>query len=119
MLPIVTAVIGLLLGFGGLQELVVRGIWNGELQPLLMGVAGALVCALLLVAALAIWRKWPQSPRLAALAGALSIAFHVYGALPPERNVGLMAMAMGVGIGIALLVHALRRREAPLQLIEP
>jgi hypothetical protein len=116
-LPIATAVIGFLLGLGGLQELFVRGIWNGELQPLLIGAFGALVSAMLLVAALAMWRKWSQRPRIAAIAGALSIAFHVYGALPPERNVGLLAMTLGVGIGIALLVYAIRRREPPLELI--
>ena len=117
MLPITTAVIGFLLGVGGLQELFVRGIWNGELQPLLVGASGALVSALLLVAALAIWRRWPQWPRIATMAGALSIAFHLYGALPPERNVGLLAMTLGVGIGIALLASAIRRREPPLELI--
>ena len=118
MLSITTAVIGFLLGLGGLQELVVRGIWNGELQPLIVGATGALVSTLLLVAALAIWRRWSQSSRVAMLAGALSIAFHVYGALPPARYVGPLAMTLGVGIGIALLAYAIRRREPPLELIQ-
>ena len=116
-LPITTAVIGLMLGFGGLQEMFVRGIWNGELQPLLMGIAGALVSALLLLAALAIWRRWSQWPRIAMLAGVLSIVFHVYGALPPERNVGMLAMTLGVGIGVALLTYTIRRRESSLQVV--
>ena len=117
MLPITTAVIGFLLGLGGLQELFVRGIWNGELQPLIVGASGALVSAMLLVAAFAIWRRWTQWPRIAATAGALSIAFHVYGAMPPERNVGLLAMTLGIGIGITLLAYVIRRREPPLELI--
>ena len=116
-LPITTAVIGFLLGLGGLQELFIRGIWNGELQPLLIGAAGALVSTMLLLAALAIWRRWSHWPRVATLAGALSIAFHVFGALPPERNVGLLAMTMGIGIGIALLIFTMRRRAPELQLI--
>lgn len=47
MAPITTAMVGLLLGFGGLQELFVRGIWNGERQPLLFGATGALIASLL------------------------------------------------------------------------
>ena len=111
MVPITTVVVALLLGFGGLQELFVRGIWNGERQPLLVGATGALVAALLLLSALAMWRRWTAWPRLAAIAGALSVAFHVYGALPPERNVGMLALALGVGIGVVLLAQALRSRE--------
>ena len=41
-LPLTTAVIGFLLGLGGLRELLVDGIWYGQLQPLLIGAAGAL-----------------------------------------------------------------------------
>ena len=118
MLPITTAVIGFVLGLGGLQELFVRGIWNGELPSLIVGAMGALVSSLLLVAALAIWRRWSQWPRIAMLAGWLSIAFHVYGALPlPERYVGLLAMMLGVGIGLVLLAYTLRHRESSPQLV--
>jgi hypothetical protein len=111
-----TAVIGLMLGFGALQELLVRGIWNGEGQPLVIGAAGALVSALLLLAALAMWRGWSAWPRFAALAGALSVAFHAYAALGPERYVGNFALLTGAGIGIALLAQALRSRESGLHL---
>ena len=117
MLSITTAVIGLLLGLGGLQELFVRGIWQGERQPLLMGAAGALISTLLLVTALAIWRQWATWPRLAAVAGALSIVFHAYGALPPERNVGVFGMLIGVGIGFTLLASALRQRDAGMRVV--
>src|SRR6187549_3137109 len=77
-LPLTTAVIGFLLGLGGLRELLVDGIWYGQLQPLLVGAAGALVSSLLLLAALAIWLRWSRWPRLATFAGALSIVFHIY-----------------------------------------
>ena len=119
MLPLTTAVIGFLLGLGGLREFLVRGIWFGQLQPLLVGAAGALVSCMLLLAAIAIWLQWSRWPRLAALAGALSIVFHVYGAVQPERNVGVLAMTLGVGIGVALLAHVGRRRRVELQLVEP
>lgn len=117
MVPITTAVAGLLLGFGGLQELFVRGIWNGERQPLVVGAAGALIASLLLLAALAMWRRWAAWPRLAALAGGLSVAFHLYAALPPERNVGMPGMLIGVGIGVVLLARALRARESRPHLV--
>ena len=112
-----TAVIGMMLGFGGLQELFVRGIWNGERQPFFIGAAGTFVAALLLLAALAMWRRWTVSPRLAAFAGALSVAFHVYAALPPERYVGVFALLSGVGIGIILLAQALRSCGSRLHLV--
>ena len=118
MLPLTTAVIGFLLGLGGLREFLVDGIWNGQLQPLLVGAAGALVSSLLLLAALAIWLRWSRWPRLATFAGAVSIVFHLYAALQPERNVGLLAMAMGVGLGVALLAHVRRQRAVALQLVQ-
>jgi hypothetical protein len=116
--PLTTAVIGFLLGLGGLREFLVDGIWYGQPQPLLLGAAGALVSSLLLLAAIAIWLRWSRWPRLATLAGALSILFHVYGALQPERNAGLLAMMLGVGIGVALLAHVGRRRQVALQLVQ-
>ena len=118
MLPLTTAVIGFLLGLGGLREFFVDGIWYGQLQPLLVGAAGALVSALLLVAAIAIWLRWSRWPRVATCAGALSIVFHLYAALQPQRNVGLFAMMLGVGVGIALLAHARRGREVALELVQ-
>jgi hypothetical protein len=117
LLSLVTALIGMLLGFGGLKELFVRGILYRELQPLLVGATGALVGALLLLAALAHWRRWSLWPRLAIASGSASVMFHLYASMPPERNVGVLAMLLGVGIGIALIVRASRER-APLELVK-
>ena len=116
-LPLTTAVIGFLLGLGGLREFLVDGIWYGQLQPLVVGAAGALVSSLLLLAAIAIWLRWPLWPRLASFVGALSIVFHLYAALQPQRNVGLLAMTLGVGVGVALVAHARRRGEVALELV--
>lgn len=114
MLPLTTAVIGFLLGVGGLRELIVDGIWYRQLQPLLVGAAGALVSSFILLAALAIWLRWTSWPRLATYAGALSIGFHLYAAVQPRHNVGMLAMALGVGVGIALLAHARRHTQVEL-----
>jgi hypothetical protein len=118
LLSLFTAVIGMLLGVGGLRELFVRGILYREMQPLLVGATGALVGALLLLTALAHWRRWPRWPRLAIAAGSASVVFHLYASMPPERNVGLLAMLLGVGIGIALIARASRADRAPLHLIK-
>lgn len=117
MLSIVTAVIGMLLGVGGLQELFVRGVLYRELQPLLVGATGALVGAMLVLSALAHWRRWPMWPRLAVATGSASVLFHLYASMPPERNVGLLAMLLGIGIGITLIVRASRGDRTPLELI--
>jgi hypothetical protein len=116
MLSIMTAVIGMLLGFGGLQELVVRGILYREVQPFVVGAVGALVGALLLLASIALWRRWSRWPRLAVAAGSASVVFHVYASMPPARNVGLLAMLLGVGIGLALIVRGARPEPPPLAL---
>jgi hypothetical protein len=85
---------------------------------LLVGAAGALVSSLLLLAAVAIWLRWSRWPRLATFAGAVSIVFHLYAALQPARNAGLLARAMGVGVGVALLAHVRRQRAVALQLVQ-
>src|SRR5688572_1970553 len=77
--------VAIFLGFGAVEELVIRGIRGGEGQPLIIGVAGALVSLLLGLAALALWRQHRAAPRLASVAAVAAIAFHVYAALPPHR----------------------------------
>ena len=116
MFSMMTAVIGMLLGLGGLQELVVRGILNREVQPLFVGAVGALVGALLLLTALALWRRWTHWPRLAIAAGTVSVVFHLYASMTPERYVGMLAMLLGVGIGVALIVRGARPDRQPLVL---
>jgi len=64
LIPILTILIGALLTAGGVQELVVQGIFNNRRYPLLGGTLGAVAGALLLSAGIALLR---QSPRAAAL----------------------------------------------------
>lgn len=102
-------VVALLLGKAGFDEMLVLGIRGGLVQPFWAGIAGIVVALLVGLAAIALWRGWRATPRLAFAAGALSIGFHVYGALPPHRNVGILGAALGVGYGVVLLVAARRR----------
>lgn len=107
-LGILCIVIALFIGFGAVQEFIVRGIQAGELQPLLVGLAGITVSILVAASGVALWRQSPGSRRLMILSGALSVLFHVYAALSPHRIVGLPALIVGAGIGLLLLGVAMR-----------
>jgi hypothetical protein len=109
---VLNILVGLLLGFGAVQELIVPGIQGGGVQPFFIGLAGIVVSVLFIVSGVAMWRQWPNSRRLALIAAVLSIVFHVYGALPPHRNVGPPALILGVGYGMVLLIYALKGRKA-------
>lgn len=115
LIVIPTTLIALAFGFGALQELYVLGIQGGQVQPFWTGAIGALVCVLLMVSAVALWRRWKNAREIAIPAALLFIAFHVYAALPPHRNVGIgMALVASV-YGLAFLFYALRRdRMAPV-----
>jgi hypothetical protein len=114
-LAVLSIVVGLLTGFGALQELIARGIIDREVQPLIIGLVGAAVSALFLISGVAMWRKWPNPRRLLIVTGILSIIFHVYAALPPHRNVGPMALIVGAGYGLVLLIVTLSSKGKTAQ----
>jgi hypothetical protein len=97
-----------LLGFGAVEELVVRGVRGGEVQPLLVGLAGAFVSLLLVLAVLALWRHHVSARPLAIVAAIAATVFHAYAALPPHRYVGFLVLALATVYGAVLLVIALR-----------
>ena len=103
-----TTLIALVLGFAALQELWVLGIQGGQVQPFWTGAIGALVCLLLMVAGIALWRRWRNARGLAISAALLFIAFHAYAALPPHRNVGVGIALVACAYGLGFLVFALR-----------
>lgn len=101
------AVVGVLvaafLGFGAVEELIVRGVRGGEVQPLIVGLLGAVVSLLLALASLALWRRHTSARRLAIVAAIAAITFHAYAALPPHRNVGLLVLMVAGAYAVALL----------------
>jgi nicotinamide riboside transporter PnuC len=115
-LAVLSILVGLLTGFGAVQDLIVRGIINREVQPLIISLAGAVVSVLFLISGIAMRRKWPGTRRLVIVTAILSIVFHVYAALPPHRRVGPIALIIGAGYGLVLLIYALsskgKRAEA-------
>lgn len=93
-----------LTGFGALQALIIEGIRHRQMQPLLLSLAGIFVSSLFVTSGIALLRQWPSVRRLIILTGALSILLHVYGALPPPRNMGFVALIVGAGYGLVMLI---------------
>jgi len=108
--------IALLIGFGAVQD-IVRGARGGEVRPLLIGLAGMIVSVLLTTSGIAFWQGWATARRLVLVAAVSSVAFHVYAALPPHRNIGIVALLVGVGYGLVLLWVALSSRGGKTQTV--
>jgi hypothetical protein len=104
-----------LLGFGAVEELIVRGVRGGEVQPLVVGLAGALVSLLLALATVALWRQHTEARGLAIVAALAAIAFHGYAAMPPHRNVGLLVLVVAAAYGAVLLGIALGHPTASVR----
>ena len=96
--------VALLTGFGALQEFIVGGIGQGQMQPLLISVAGIVVSVLFIISGVALLRQWSNVRRLINLTGALSILLHVYGVLPPHRIMGFFVLIVGAGYGLVMLL---------------
>ena len=111
-LALLNTVVALFLGYGAVEELWVRGIRGGEIQPLVIGIVGALVSLALAVSGFAHWRRRPSARQLTIFTAVALIAFHVYAALPPHRNVGILAALVATVYGIVLLtVSFVGRRD--------
>ncbi len=109
MLIVVTnTLIALALGFGALQELYVLGVQAGQVQPFWAGAIGAVVCLLLIVSGVALWRRWNGARGFAISAALLFITFHVYASLPPHRYVGVGTAVAACAYGLVFFVFALR-----------
>jgi hypothetical protein len=96
--------VALLTGFGALEHFVVRGIGDGQMQPLLLSLVAIIVSILFVTSGIALLRRWPTVRRLITLTGTLSILLHVYGVLPPHRNMGFFVLIVGAGYGLVMMV---------------
>jgi hypothetical protein len=114
-----TTIVALLLGFGALQELYVLGIQGGQVRPFWLGAIGAVVCVLLIVSSVALWRRWKGAREFAISAALLFIGFHLYASLPPHRNVGVLMALVACGYGLGFLVFALRRDRTSQSTVRP
>ena len=91
-------------GFGALQQFIIQGIRHRQMQPLVLSLAAFIVCILFITSGIALLRRWPTVRRLVTLTGTLSILLHVYGVLPPHRNMGFFVLIVGAGYGLVMLV---------------
>ena len=96
--------VALTTGFGALQEFIIRGIGYQQMQPLLLSSAAIIVSILFITSGIALFRRWSTARRLITLTGTLSILVHVYGVLPPHRNMGYLVLIVGAGYGLVMLV---------------
>ena len=104
LIPILSILIGALLTAAGAQEMVVQGIFNNKLFPLIGGTLGTVAGALLLSAGIALLR---QSPRAFALIRAAALVclpvFILIGFVRPLA--GWPARIMGIGFPLFLLAY--------------
>ena len=104
MLVMLNLLVALSTGFGALQEFIISGVFGRQLQPFLVGLLGIIVSLLFVTSGIAMLRRWPTARRLIFGTGTLSIVLHVYGALPPHRNMGYVALLVGAGYGLLMLL---------------
>jgi hypothetical protein len=95
--------VALLTGFGALQEFIIRGIRDRQLQPLLLSLSAIIVSILFISSGIALLQRRPTVRRLITLTGTLSILLHLYGVLPPHRNMGFFVLIVGAGYGLVML----------------
>ena len=95
------------LGFGAVQEFIVRGLGNGEVEPGTLGVVAAIVCGLTMFAGVAYARRAPYARTLLLATGVVSLLVHGYGALPPHY-IGRLALLVAVASAVVLIAAGLR-----------
>jgi hypothetical protein len=93
-----------LTAYGAGQEFIVRVILCRQTQPFLLSLGGLIVSSLFMISGVAMFRQWLTARRLVLATGTLSILLHVYGALPPHRNMGYGALLVGAGYGLVMLL---------------
>ena len=109
MLGLLNILVALFMGSGVVEEFWVRGVGGGETQPLVIGIVGALVSLALAVSGLARMRGWANTRQLTIFTAVALVAFHIYAALPPHRNVGILVALVATVYGIVLLAVSFAR----------
>jgi hypothetical protein len=103
-LIVLNVVVALALGFGAVQEFVMSGILGGKLQPFFLSAAAIIVSVLFVISAIAMLRHWRSVRSLVLITGVLSMLVHIYGALPPHRNMGYPALLLGAGYALVMML---------------
>lgn len=104
------SLVAITMGFAAVQEFSIRDVRDGQLQPFFLSSAVILVSVLFIISAVAILREWSAARSLVIITGVLSVLVHVYGTLPPHRNMGYIALLIGAGYGLAMILMYQRVR---------
>ena len=107
----INILVALVMGFFAVQEFAIRGIRYGQLQPFVLSSAAILVSILFIISAVAMLGEWTTARSLVLITSVLSILVHVYGALPPHRNMGYLALLIGAGYAVVMIL--VYRRDVP------
>jgi hypothetical protein len=101
---ILTIIIGALLTAAGAQELIVQGIFNNRLYPLIGGTLGTVAGALLLSAGIALLRQSPRSFTLIRAAALVCVpVFVLIGFIRPLA--GWPVRIVGIAFPLFLLLY--------------
>jgi hypothetical protein len=103
-LVVLNILVALALGFGAAQEFVMGGVLGGKVQPFFLSSAAIVVSVLFIISAIAMLQQWPAVRRLVVFTGVLSMLIHIYGALPPHRNMGYPALLLGAGYALVMML---------------
>jgi len=103
--------VALVMGFFAVQEFAIRGIRYGQLQPFVLSSAAILVSILFIISAVAMLREWTTARSFVLITGVSSLLVHVYGVLPPHRNMGFLALLIGAGYAVVMIL--VYRRNVP------
>ena len=110
-LSVLNLLVALVLGYPAVQEFVTGGIRDGLLHSFFLSSAAILVCILFVISSVAMLREWTAVRSLVLITGVLSLLVHVYGALPPHRNMGFLALLIGAGYAVVMVL--VYERNAP------
>lgn len=111
LLGALNVLVALVMGFFAVQEFAIRGIRYGQFQPFVLSSAAILVSILFIISAVAMLREWTTARSLVLITGVFSLLVHVYGALPPHRNMGYFALLIGAGYAVVMIL--VYRRNVP------
>lgn len=103
--------VALTLGYFAVQEFVISGIRYRQLQPFVLSFAAIVVSVLFIISAVAMLRQWTTARSLVLVTGVSSLLVHVYGVLPPHRNMGYLALLIGAGYAVVMIL--VYRRSVP------
>ena len=95
--------VAFVLGIPAVQEFATHSVGDRQ-QPFLLSSAAILVSLLFIISAVAMLREWNAVRWLVITTGVLSLLVHVYGALPPHRNMGYLALLIGAGYGVVMIL---------------